>query len=457
MERAQTSEALLRARLEPARILLDADDIDVGALNSTLAMLDGAEISHLLETIPAAQRIEIWTRIDDGLAAEVLDELPDLIASDLVHKTPDERLGRIGSAMNIEQMSDAFELFPDDIQESLVAGLSQEERKRFESAIAYSEDSVGRVMRSDMLVSLESATVNDALEDIRKRPSFPEQTDQLFVTDAHGALIGVVRVNDLLVAMPDTPIAALTDRDPPRLRARETLEDAAALFERDDLVCAPVINRDGRLVGRMAVEEVVDSLREMSEENAFFREGLRSDEDLFGRVWESARRRWLWLSLNLLTAFVASRVIGLFEENIQALVVLATLMPIVASIAGNTGNQTVALVIRGLAMGGITRSNLAYLAAKELSIALINGLIWGGVMGAALVGIYGDVGLGFVMAAAITLNLGVAALVGVVIPLSMDAMGRDPALGSSVVLTFITDSMGFFIFLGLGAVFLVQA
>lgn len=454
MERAQTSEALLRARLEPARILLDADDIDNGALKATIAMLDGAEISHLIETIPATQRTEVWVRLNDALAAEVLDDLPDLIASDLAHETPVERLERIGSAMDIEQMSSALEFFPDDIRESLVAKLPPEKRKRIEAAMAYGEDSVGRAMHSDMLVSLEDATVNDTLEDIRKRPSFPKQTDQIFITDRHGTLVGVVRLTDLLITTPETPIAELMDRNPPRLRARESLEDASALFERDDLVCAPVINRDGRLVGRLAVEEVVNSLREMSEENAFFREGLRSDEDLFGRVWESARRRWLWLSLNLLTAFVASRVIGLFENSIQAMVVLATLMPIVASIAGNTGNQTVALVIRGLAMGGITRSNLAYLAGKELSIALVNGLIWGGVMGAALVGIYNDIDLGLVMMAAITLNLGVAALVGVVIPLSMDAVGRDPALGSSVVLTFITDSMGFFIFLGLGAVFL---
>lgn len=455
MEKAPTSEALLRARLGPARILLDTDDIDVGALNATLAMLDGAEIAHLLETTPAAQRMEIWTRIDDSLAADILNDIPEIIASDLMRKTPDGRLDRIGSSMNIEQMSEALELFPNNIQESLITKLSEEERKRFKASIAYNEGSVGRVMHTDMLVSPENATVNDALEEIRKRSSFPEQTDQLFVTDTHSALVGIVHMNDLLVAAPDTLVNELMDKDPPRLRARETLEDASALFEREGLVCAPVINREGRLVGRMAVKEVVDALREASEENAFFREGLRSDEDLFGRIWESARRRWLWLSLNLLTAFLASRVIGLFENSIQALVVLATLMPIVASIAGNTGNQTVALVIRGLAMGAITPSNLAYLAGKELSIALINGLLWGGVMGGALVVIYHDIGLGLVMMSAITLNLGVAALAGVIVPLSMDAMGRDPALGSSVVLTFTTDCMGFFIFLGLGAVFLI--
>ena len=454
MEKAQTSEARLRARLQPARRLLESDEMDGNALGSALAVLDGAEVAHLLETIPAAQRMEVWTRLEDSLSAEVLDELPDLIASDLAHETPVQRLWRIGAAMNIEQLSYALELFPFDMQERLLAGLSEAERARLQAAMAYGEDSVGRAMRSDMLVCQGTASISEALAEIRKRGSFPEQTDQLFVVDASGNLIGVMRVTDLLISAPDARISDLMERQPPRLRARETLENAALLFERDDLVCAPVINRDGRLVGRLAVEEVVDSLREMGGETAFHREGLRSDEDLFGRVWESARRRWLWLSVNLLTAFLASRVIGLFADDIQALVVLATLMPIVASVAGNTGNQTVALVIRGLAMDHITRSNLAYLAGKELAIALVNGLIWGGVMALALVGIYGDFALAAVMLAAITLNLGLAALAGVVIPLCMDGLGRDPALGSSVVLTFITDSMGFFIFLGLGAVFL---
>lgn len=453
-ERAQTSEAQLRARLEPARSLLERGIIDEAALAIALGDLNGAEASHLLETIPASQRMEVWKHLDSTLAAEVLDELPDLIASDLARDTPISRLEQIGAAMNIDQLSYALELFPDDLQERLVLGLSDLERRHLEAAMAYGEENVGRAMRSDMLVSQGTANVGEALETIRKHGSFPEQTDQLFVVDGSGVLIGVVRITDLLVAAPESSISGLMDRDPARLRARELLEDASLLFERNNLVCAPVINRDGRLVGRLPVEEVVDSMREASGENALYREGLRSDEDLFGRVWESARRRWLWLSMNLLTAFVASRVIGIFEDNIRTMVVLATLMPIVASVAGNTGNQTVALVIRGLAMDHITRSNLPYLAGKEFAIALMNGLMWGGVTGLALWGIYGDIGLGVVMTAAITLNLGLAALIGVVIPLAIDAMGRDPALGSSVMLTFITDSTGFFIFLGLGAAFL---
>lgn len=455
MDKAQTSEALLRARLAPARTLLAADETDAHALAAALAPLDGAEVAHLLERIPATRRMEVWGCLGDALAAECLDELPDLIAGDLAHATPSKRLERIGATMDIEQLAYDLDLFPKKIRKRLLARLSDAERERLRAAMTYSEESVGRAMRSDMLVSPGTARVSEALTAIRKHGSFPEQTDRIFVVDALGNLIGAVPVTELLIAAPHTRLSDIMDRDPPRLRARESLEDAAMLFERDDLVCAPVVNRDGRLVGRLAVEQVVDAIREMSEETAFHREGLRGDEDLFGRVWESARRRWLWLCVNLLTAFVASRVIGLFQSDIQAMVVLATLMPIVAGIAGNTGNQTVALVIRGLAMDQITRSNLAYLAGKELAIALLNGLLWGGLLAAGIFAIYGAFGLSVVMLAAITLNLGVAAVSGVVVPLCLHAVGRDPALGSSVVLTFITDSMGFFIFLGLGAVFLV--
>ena len=454
MEKAQTSEAQLRARLEPARLLLEGDESDGAALAGALAALDGAEVSHLLEMIPDSQRLEVWTRLEDATAAEVLEELPDLIASKLADGTPRRRLERIGAAMDIEQLSDALELFPRKVQERLKARLSGPERERLEAAMAYHEDSVGRAMSTDMLVFEGTKRIGEVLQAIRERGSFPEQTDQLFVVNAKGELTGVMRVTDLLLSEPDEIVADRMDKDPPRVRARESLEDAALLFERDNLVCAPVINRDGRLMGRLAVEEVMDTLRETSEETVLGREGLRGDEDLFGRVWESALRRWLWVCLSLLAAFVASRVIGLFEDSIQAMVVLASLVPIVASIAGSTGSQTAALMIRGLAMGHVTRSNLTYLAGKELAIALVNGVVWGGVLAAVLLGIYGDAGLSAVMLAAITLNLGVAALAGVVVPLGLHRLGRDPALGSSVVLFFITDSMGFFIFLSLGAAFL---
>ena len=216
-----------------------------------------------------------------------------------------------------------------------------------------------------------------------------------------------------------------------------------------------MVDDKGRLIGRLTVDAVMDFVREEAEDQALKREGLNPDEDLLGPVWKTARQRWLWLGLNLLTAFIASRVIGVFEGSIEQLVALATLMPIIASVGGNTGNQTIAIFIRGLALDQINASNIRPLALKEVGVSAVNGLIWGGVMGVIAFALYQNPALGVVMAAATLLNLLVAAVVGIAVPVTMNKLGRDPALGSSVLLTFTTDSMGFFIFLGLATVFLV--
>jgi len=220
-------------------------------------------------------------------------------------------------------------------------------------------------------------------------------------------------------------------------------------------VSAPVTDDKGRLIGRLTVDAVMDYVREEAEDQALKREGLSPDEDLLGPIWKTSRQRWMWLGLNLLTAFIASRVIGVFEGSIEQLVALATLMPIIASVGGNTGNQTIAIFIRGLALDQINASNIRHLALKEVGVSAVNGVIWGSVMGVIAFAIYQNPTLGAVMAAATLLNLLVAAVVGIAVPVTMNKLGRDPALGSSVLLTFTTDSMGFFIFLGLATVFLL--
>jgi magnesium transporter len=231
--------------------------------------------------------------------------------------------------------------------------------------------------------------------------------------------------------------------------------EALAAFERYDLLSAPVVDERGKLLGRLSVDAVMDFARQQADIKELKRAGLAGEEDLFAPVWLSARNRWLWLAVNLVTAFLASRVIGLFEGTIERLVALATLMPIVASVGGNTGNQTVALVIRALALGQLTPGSRRHLFGKELTIAMLNGVVWGGAMGVASLVLYRSAALGLVMAAAVLLNLVVSALVGVAVPLALQRTGRDPAQGASVLLTFTTDSMGFFLFLFLARAFLV--
>jgi magnesium transporter len=240
-----------------------------------------------------------------------------------------------------------------------------------------------------------------------------------------------------------------------RFHPDEQAEDAAAAFERYDLVSAPVVDHDGKLIGRMTVNNVVDYIRESSDSEMLSAGGLREDEDLFASVWKSVKNRWTWLAINLVTAFIASRVIGIFEDSIARLVALAALMPIVAGIGGNSGNQTITMIVRALALGQITRDNANKLFRKEIGVSVLNGLIWGSIVGLFAFLIYHSWQLGLVMVGAMMLNLMLAAIMGVSVPLLMEKLGRDPAVGSSVMITAITDSGGFFIFLGLATIFLL--
>ena len=244
-------------------------------------------------------------------------------------------------------------------------------------------------------------------------------------------------------------------RDIVRFRPEDNTEEAAQAFERYDLVTAPVTDADGKLIGRLTVDEMVDVIREETEADMLNMAGLQEDEDLFAPVLDSVKNRWMWLAINLCTAFLASRVIGAFEGSIAQIVALAALMPIVAGIGGNSGNQTITMIVRAMAMGQLSGSQALHLLRKEVGVALINGVIWGGVMGVVAWLLYKNIGIGLVMVAAMTLNLLLAATVGVLIPVIMDKLGRDPALGSSVLITAVTDSGGFLIFLGLATIFLL--
>jgi magnesium transporter len=301
----------------------------------------------------------------------------------------------------------------------------------------------------------DSHSIEQALAQLRALGELPPQTDRIFVVDSRNVLRGTMALPTLVLTDPAAAVAAAMSDDTMAFSPHDHAGDAAKAFERYDLVSAPVVDERGKLVGRLTVDAVMDFVRDESNLQALKQAGLSGDEDLFGGPWQSARNRWPWLAINLVTAFVASRVIGQFEGEIQSLASLAALMPIVASIGGNTGNQTMALVIRGLALDRIQTDSVRRIFHKELGISLLNGLVWGLVVGLAAVILYSNLALGMVMSSAVVLNLVVAAVAGVGVPIGLHASGRDPAHGASVLLTFITDAMGFFLFLGLASVFLL--
>ncbi len=333
--------------------------------------------------------------------------------------------------------------------------LDDQQREQVRSALSYKDDQVGAIMDFEMVTIREDVTLEVVLRYLRRLKELPDQTDKLFVVDVAGLLKGVLPIKRLLVNDPDCMVHEVMATDPVTFSPDEDGSYAAQAFERYDLVSAPVVEKSGRLLGRLTVDEMVDLIREESESEALNRAGLREEEDIFASVWKSLQNRWAWLAINLITAFVASRVIGLFEHSIEKLVALAALMPIVAGIGGNSGNQTITMIVRAMALDQLSTGNSSRLLRKELGVAFINGVIWGGVIGLVAWLLYDSWSLGLVMTAAMTLNLLLAALMGVLIPMTMVRLGRDPALGSSVLITAMTDSGGFFIFLGLATIFLL--
>jgi magnesium transporter len=294
-----------------------------------------------------------------------------------------------------------------------------------------------------------------ALRYLRKLGSLPNHTDKLFVVDRSGSLKGILPLKKIVVNEADLKIKDVMVDDIVTFDPNDTADDAADAFERYDLVTAPVIDENKKIIGRLSVDAVVDHIREAAEYEKLSMAGLKEDEDIFSSIWKSVKNRWAWLAINLITAIIASRVIGIFEGSIEKVVALAALMPIVAGIGGNSGNQTITMIVRGLALGVISNNNLQRLLYKEIGVAFLNGILWGGVLGFFAYMLYNNALLGVVMMAAMLLNLLLSALMGVLIPMIMTRFGKDPAVGSSVLITAMTDSGGFFIFLGLATLVLL--
>ncbi|WP_028310602.1 magnesium transporter [Derxia gummosa] len=430
-------------------------------LRAVIDDLHPADIAYVLEALPPDDRAEVWGLVapeaDAETLGEVLLEASEAVCESLVEALSHERLVQIAAALDADQLADLAPLLPQAVIDEVTQSLTTEEREDFRAALSFEEGSVGARMVFEMVTIRDDVTLETVLRYLRLFDELPDHTDQVFVIDRDDHLKGALSLNTLLVNDPDATVADLMQTEIFTLHAEDDASDAAQAFERYDFVSAPVIDRRGRLIGRLTVAEIVDVIREETEEQVLSAAGLREEEDMFSSVWESAKNRWLWLGINMGTAFFASRVIGAFEGTIERIVALAALMPIVAGIAGNSGNQTMTLLIRSIALGQITPANVRRLMLKELAVALANGVVWGTVAATFAVLLYFSapyvLKLGTVMFMAMVLNMLVGAAVGMAVPMLLKKLGRDPAMGSSVLLTFTTDSGGFFIFLGLATLF----
>jgi magnesium transporter len=414
-----------------------------------------ADVAYVLEGLPLEDRLWVWGLVPPDREGEVLLEASDAVRETLLADMNRAEIVAATQELDADEIADLAPDLPEEVVQDIIEAQDVEDRAQLQTALSYGEGTVGSLMDFDLASIREDVDCEAALQYLRKYDELPRQTDALFVVDPDNRFKGALALNKLLVTNPEVPVAGLYDPDAITFSPDSDADEAAQAFDRYNLISAAVVDREGQVVGRVTVDTVLEYVRDRQEQQELGKVGLREEEDVFASVWASAKNRGPWLALNLCTAFVASRVVGAFEGSIEKLAALAALMPIVAGIGGNSGNQTTTLIVRALALGQVSVQNARRLLAKELGISALNGVMWGGVLGIAAWFLYRNVALGGVMALAMLLNLVVAAIAGIFVPLAMERFGRDPAVGSSVFLTFITDSMGFFIFLGLATLFLL--
>ena len=418
--------------------------------------LAAPEAAHLLETSPPRQRELLWQLLTQDNEAEVLQYLGEEVRGELLKGLSGEELVPLIEDLETDDLADLLQQLPEQVTAQVLATLDQQNRSRLESVLDYPEDTAGGLMDLDVISVRPEINLETVQRYLRRRGDLPAMTDRLAVVNRANEFVGLLPLSRVLLSEPGTTVreAMITDEEP--IPAHMSAREVARIFERRDLVSAPVINEDGLLLGRITIDDVVDVIREDADHSMMGMAGLDEDEDTFGPVMNTVRQRSVWLCVNLLTALAASAVINLFQDTINQVVALAVLMPIVASMGGIAGSQTLTLVVRAMALGQIHDKNTRYLLGKELAVGAFNGLIWATVVGITAAVWFDNPRIGLIIAAAMLINLVVAAAAGALLPITLKRMGIDPALAGTVVLTTITDVVGFMAFLGLATLLLAQ-
>ena len=420
-----------------------------------LASLHPAEIADLVESLPHGPRELLWELVDPEIKGEVLVEVNEEVRAGLIEEMETHQLVEATESLETDDLADLLQDLPGAVIHELLQSMDKQNRDRLEAVLSYPEDTAGGLMNLDVVTVRADVTLDVVLRYLRLRGEIPELTDSLIVVDRFDRYQGLLPLTTLLTSDPDLTVAEVMDRDVEGIPASMPDVEVARLFQDRDLVSAPVVDDDGKLLGRITIDDVVDVIRDEADHSLMSMAGLDEEDDIFAPPVLSARRRALWLGVNLATAFLASWVIGLFEGTLQKVVALAVLMPIVASMGGIAGSQTLTIMIRGLALGQVGPSNARSLMYKEILVALMNGLIWSLVVAIIAMAWFQNTQIGLIIAAALTINLTCAALAGVSIPLFLKRIGIDPALAGSVLLTTVTDVVGFMAFLGLGTLYLI--
>ena len=418
-----------------------------------LHALPAADIAHLLESSPPPARHVLWQLIDEEDEGEILPELSDELQSQFLRDMDAEEVAAATVGLEPDDVADILQQLPEKVLQEVLNSMGQQDRTRVEQMLTYPDDSAGGLMNTDTITVRARHTMDVVLRYLRRHSEIPEMTDSLIVVNRSDKFIGLLPLTTLLVSDPSATVREMMQTDVEAIPANMPDSEVANLFERHDWVSAPVADDAGKLLGRITIDDVVDVIREDADHSLMSMAGLDEDEDTFSTVLKTTPRRAIWLGINLITAFIASSVINLFQDTIDKVVALAVLMPIVASMGGIAGTQTLTVMVRGMALGQIGHSNRSWLINREFMVGVLNGILWSLVVAVAASLWFGDPLIGLIIAAAMVINLVTASLAGTIIPLSMERFDIDPALAGGVVLTTVTDVVGFLAFLGLATVF----
>lgn len=430
-------------------------DGKLSASKEEINKLHPAEIAHILEALPHDEREDAWNLIDPEISGDILTYVNDEVRSGLIKNTTTDDLVAATETLATDELADILPDLPENVIDKLLRAMDQQDRHRLESILKYPDDTAGGLMSTDTITVRPDVTLDVVLRYLRFNNTLPDTTDKLFVVNRDDKLLGALPLSKLVTNDPELTVAEVFNTDVNFIYADTEAHEVAHLFEKRNLVSAPVVDADQKLLGRITIDDIVDVIRDEADHSLMSLAGLDEEDDIFSPVVRSSRRRSIWLGINLLTALLASWVISLFSATIEQMVALAVLMPIVASMGGIAGSQTLTLVIRGLAMGQVGKSNALKLLNKEAMVGALNGALWAFIIGALAFIWFDNAQLGIIIGLAILFNLIVASIAGATIPIILQKYGADPALGGGVVLTTITDVVGFFAFLGLAAIFML--
>ncbi|MGI9324921.1 MAG: magnesium transporter [Pseudomonadales bacterium] len=427
------------------------DSFDSGSLSETRLLLESLrepEIAHLLESTPPNTRLVLWNLLDEETENQVLQHLSEDVRAEFLDSMDTAQLINAADELDTDDFADILQQLPHTITNEILRSLSDTDRLRLETVLSYPDDCAGGLMNTDTVTVRPRHSLEVVLRYLRARKELPDSTDALIVVNSSDEYVGMLPVSRLLTSDPSVTVRELMNTDIEALRDNMPDTEVSRIFTEQDRISAAVVDQSGKVIGRITIDDVVDVIIEDANEVFMATAGFEPDEDTFAPVVKSFRRRALWLTINLLTAFLASAVINIFEDTIAKVVALAVLMPIVASMGGIAGTQTLTLVVRGMALGHVERSNLSYLIRREVIVAILNGLFLAAIVATAAALVFQDPILGTVIAIAMVINIIVAVLAGTLLPSLLTTMRIDPAIAGGVVLTTVTDVVGFFVFLG---------